>query len=183
MGMVRRVIGVDPGTAVCGFGVVERGADGIRFLTAGTIRTNRIQGAPLRLRMIHEQLLEVIEAHAPDTMSLERSFVAANVQSAFRLGEARAMAILAAGQRHLALFEYAPNQVKLSVAAYGHADKKQVQFMVRRALNLDENVEFADDATDALALALCHLTRSRIALAAEAPPRRNRRPVASAARS
>ncbi len=172
MVVTRRVIGIDPGTAVCGFGVVARGSDGLRLLAVGTIRTIRSQGAPARLKMIHERLLEIIDEHAPDAMSLEGSFVASNVQSAFRLGEARAMAILAAGQRNLRLFEYAPNQVKLSVAAYGHADKKQVKFMVRRALDIDEAVELADDATDALALALCHLTRSRIAIAAEAPVRR-----------
>ncbi len=175
MGLSRRVIGVDPGTAVCGFGIVERGPGGLLFLATGTIRTGRSQGAPARLKLIYERLLELIDEHAPDAMSLERSFVATNVQSAFRLGEARAMAILAAAQRKLVLFEYAPNQVKLSVAAYGHADKKQVKFMVRRALNLDESTELADDATDALALALCHLTRSRIALAAEAASHRRRR--------
>ncbi len=174
MGVMRRVIGVDPGTAVCGFGVIERGSRGLTYLAAGTIHTVAARGKALRLKSIHERLLEVIDAHAPDAMSLERSFVATNVQSAFRLGEARAMAILAAGQRNLKLFEYAPNEVKLSVAGWGHADKRQVKFMVRRALGIDETLELADDATDALALALCHLTRSRIALAAEAPapPRR-----------
>ena len=175
MGLIRRVIGVDPGTAVCGFGIVERGPRGIRYLAAGTIRTRRAQGAAMRLRTIHERLLGVIDQHAPDAMSLERSFVAANIQSAFRLGEARAMAILAAAQRGLALFEYAPNEAKLSVAAYGHADKQQVKFMVRQTLKLDEAMELADDATDALALALCHLTRSRIALAAIPAPRRGAR--------
>ena len=173
--LIRRVLGVDPGTAVCGFGIVERAAAGPRFLAAGTIHTARSQGAPARLKSIYERLLELIDQYAPDAMSLERSFVAANVQSAFRLGEARAMAILAAAQRRLAFFEYAPNVAKLSVAGYGHADKKQVKFMVRRALNLDRSVELADDATDALALALCHLTRSRIALVAQAPARRVRR--------
>jgi crossover junction endodeoxyribonuclease RuvC len=181
--VARRVIGIDPGTAVCGFGIVERGSGGLRFCAAGTIRTGRIQGAPARLKLIYERLLQLIDEQAPDAMSLERSFVATNVQSAFRLGEARAMAILAAAQRKLILFEYAPNQVKLSVAAYGHADKKQVKFMVRRTLNLDPNVDLADDATDALALALCHLTRSRIAIAADTAARRSRRFPGAAASS
>jgi crossover junction endodeoxyribonuclease RuvC len=175
MGVLRRVIGVDPGTAVCGFGVVERSSRGLSYLTAGTIRTIAAQGKALRLKAIHQRLLDVIDQHAPEAMSLERSFVARNVQSAFRLGEARAMAILAAADRNLKLFEYAPNEVKLSVAAYGHADKRQVNFMVRQALNIDPTLELADDATDALALALCHLTRSRIALASQRPDGRGQR--------
>jgi crossover junction endodeoxyribonuclease RuvC len=117
-------------------------------------------------------------------MSLERSFVAANVQSAFRLGEARAIAILAAAQRGLGLFEYAPNVVKLAVAAYGHADKKQVKFMVSQALRIDRALDLADDATDALALALCHLTRSRLAsIATERPARRAFRSASAIASS
>jgi crossover junction endodeoxyribonuclease RuvC len=84
------------------------------------------------------------------------------VQSAFRLGEARAMAMLAAAQRSLPLFEYPPNEVKLCVAGHGHADKAQVNYMVRKTLKLAEDIELADDAADALALALCHLGRGRV---------------------
>jgi crossover junction endodeoxyribonuclease RuvC len=90
------------------------------------------------------------------------------VQSAFRLGEARAMAMLAAAARGLVLFEYTPNQVKLTVAGHGHADKAQVKFMVRRALGVGEEVELADDASDALAIALCHLFCARVTAAAAA---------------
>jgi crossover junction endodeoxyribonuclease RuvC len=185
MGSAARVIGIDPGTAVCGFGVIERASDGIRYLGSGTIRTNPTLGAPRRLKQIHEQLLDLIDAHRPETMSLERQFVAVNIQSAFRIGEARAVAMLAAAERGLELFEYAPAEVKLSVAAYGLAAKPQVKFMVRQALAIDDGVELADDAADALALALCHLTRSRIALAGrERTPgiRRAVRPAAGAIR-
>jgi len=91
-----------------------------------------------------------------------------NVQSAFRLGEARAMAMLAAAERDLAIFEYPPNEVKLCVAGHGHADKAQVKYMVRKTLTLDEDVDLADDAADALALALCHLGRGRIPNVVEA---------------
>ncbi len=122
---------------------------------------------PRRLMTIHENLLRLIDEHAPDTMSLERSFVATNVQSAFRLGEGRAMAILAAAERNLRLFEYAPAEVKLSVAGWGRAGKDQVKFMVGKSLGID-TVQLADDAADALALALCHLTRSRMAQAIDA---------------
>jgi len=164
---VKRVIGIDPGTGVCGFGVVERTAAGLNYLAAGTIRTNRGHAMPRRLMTIHENLLRLIDEHAPDAMSLERSFVATNVQSAFRLGEGRAMAMLAAAERNLRLFEYAPAEVKLSVAGWGRAGKDQVKSMVRKSLGIDR-VQLADDAADALALALCHLTRSRMAQAVDA---------------
>jgi crossover junction endodeoxyribonuclease RuvC len=154
-----RILGVDPGSAVCGFGVVE--SPGRRFVTAGTIRCASLSPGPARLLRIHEGLLAVIDEFSPCALSLERHFVAANVQSAFRLGEARAMAMLAAAERGLAMFEYPPNEVKLCVAGHGHADKAQVNYMVRKALKLDPDVELADDAADALALALCHLGRGR----------------------
>lgn len=157
-----RVIGVDPGSAVTGYGVVEGNAGTFRCIDSGTIRTRPHDSAPVRLRTIFERLTGLLQEHVPDAVSLERSFLAENVQSAFRLGEARAMVLLAAAQQNLPLFEYAPTNVKLTVAAYGRADKAQVKFMVRRALGLDDSVELADDAADALALALCHLTMARM---------------------
>jgi crossover junction endodeoxyribonuclease RuvC len=157
-----RVLGVDPGNAVTGYGIVEGMQGAFRLVAAGTIRTDRLSRGPLGLKKIHEELLAIVKAHAPVTMSLERSFVAANVQSAFRLGEARAVAMLVAAECGLSFFEYAPNEVKLAVAAYGHADKAQVQFMVRKTLGLADDVALAYDAADALALALCHLGRERL---------------------
>ena len=154
-----RILGVDPGSAVCGFGVVDRGG---RYVTAGTIQCASLEPGPMRLRRIHEGLLAIIDEFSPAALSLERHFVATNVQSAFRLGEARAMAMLAAAQRSLPLFEYPPNEVKLCVAGHGHADKAQVNYMVRKTLKLAEDIELADDAADALAIALCHLGRGRM---------------------
>jgi crossover junction endodeoxyribonuclease RuvC len=156
-----RVLGVDPGSATTGFGIVERQTSALLFVVAGTIRTRVEQPMPHRLLTIHRGLLKVIDEHAPDAMSLERNFVARNVQSAFRIGEARAAAMLAAARRELAVHEYPPNEVKLAVAAFGHADKAQVKYMVRRTLKLDPGSELADDAADALALAICHLFRGR----------------------
>jgi crossover junction endodeoxyribonuclease RuvC len=156
-----RIIGVDPGNAVTGYGVVERDGS-FCAIAAGTIRPRRMARGPQRLAILYGRLLEVIDAYHAEAMSLERSFVAANVQSAFALGEARAMAMLAAAHRGIALFEYTPTDVKLSVAGYGRADKAQVKTMVRRTLNLDEAQELADDAADALAIALCHLFRARM---------------------
>lgn len=168
MGATGRVIGVDPGNVVTGFGVIEGSVAHPAHIAAGTIRPAAALRGGERLKTIHDRLLGIIDQYAPAAMSLERSFVAANVQSAFRLGEARAMAMLAAAARGLMLFEYTPNQVKLTVAGHGHADKAQVKFMVRRALGVGEKVALADDASDALAIALCHLFCARVTASAAA---------------
>lgn len=157
-----RILGVDPGSAVCGYGVVEGRPGAGSFVAAGTIRSGSLPQGPRRLRLIHETLLSIIDEYLPDALSLERHFVAINVQSAFRIGEARAMAMLAAAEREMPLFEYPPNEVKLCVAGHGHADKAQVKYMVRKVLRLDAATELADDAADALAIALCHLGRGRL---------------------
>jgi crossover junction endodeoxyribonuclease RuvC len=164
-----RILGVDPGSAVCGFGVVE--GPGRRYVTAGTIQCSSLAAGPARLLRIHDALLAVIDEFTPVAMSLERHFVAANIQSAFRLGEARAMAMLAAAERGIAVHEYPPNEVKLCVAGHGHADKEQVKCMVRRTLKLDQQLDLADDAADALAIALCHLGRGRVLHLVEAVER------------
>jgi crossover junction endodeoxyribonuclease RuvC len=157
-----RVIGVDPGNAVTGFGVVER-SGALQFVGAGTVRGRGTIPRPQRLAVIYQNLIQVLDRYCPDVMSLERSFVAINVQSAFALGEARAAAMLAAAHRGLDVFEYTPTDVKLSVAGYGRADKGQVKQMVRRTLKLNDAPELADDATDALAIALCHLFQAKAA--------------------
>lgn len=172
-----RVLGVDPGSAVTGFGIVEGAPGNLRYIGSGTIRTHPGDAMPLRLRTIHVRLLEIVDEFGPAAVSLERNFVARNIQSAFRIGEARAVAMLAAAERGLPLFEYPPNLVKLAVAAFGHAGKEQVAYMVRRTLALRPDVEFASDATDALALAVCHLGRARaprLIDAVERPPRTSR---------
>lgn len=177
-----RVMGVDPGNVVTGFGVVEGAASNPVHIAAGTIRPPAALRAGARLKSIHDRLLGLIDEHAPGAMSLERSFVAANVQSAFRLGEARAMAMLAAAERGVALFEYTPNDVKLTVAGYGHADKAQIKYMVRRTLAIDDGFALADDAADALAIALCHLYRAPAQLMAAAAGLRRRAALAGDAR-
>ena len=158
-----RVLGVDPGSAVTGFGIVEGAPGNFRYVAAGTIRSHPGEPMSERLRTIHARLLAIVDEFAPAALSLERNFVARNVQSAFRIGEARAIAMLAAAERELPLYEYPPNTVKLAVAAFGHADKEQIAYMVRRTLGLNSSTELASDATDALALAVCHLSRARSA--------------------
>jgi crossover junction endodeoxyribonuclease RuvC len=170
-----RIIGVDPGNLATGFGVVERGS-AFRSVASGTIRMAGMERGPTRLAYLHARLLDVINSYRPEAMSLERSFVAVNVQSAFALGEARAVAMLAAAHCNIEVSEYTPTDVKLSVAGYGRADKTQVKAMVRRTLNLDEAEGLADDAADALAIALCHLFRLKMPLPTNTR-RRSSRPV------
>jgi|HubBroStandDraft_5_1064220.scaffolds.fasta_scaffold109821_2 crossover junction endodeoxyribonuclease RuvC len=178
-----RVLGVDPGNAVTGFGIVDRGA-GLSYVTAGTIRAGAMRG-PVRLAAIYENLIKLIDLHVPDAISLERSFVAVNIQSAFKLGEARAMVMLAAAHRGLELFEYTPTDVKLSIAGYGRADKRQVKEMVHRAIGAGVPDDLPEDATDALAISLCHLFRAKnpIKMPRQLPsvrkPLPTRRPVRS----
>jgi crossover junction endodeoxyribonuclease RuvC len=156
-----RVMGVDPGNAVTGFGVVER-SPAPRLIAAGTIRPRASERGPVRLAAIYGRLIAAIDEHLPAALSLERSFVAINVQSAFRLGEARAMVMLAAAHRGLELFEYTPTDVKLTIAGHGRADKAQVKYMVGRTLEDEAVAGMADDAADALAVALCHLFRMKM---------------------
>jgi crossover junction endodeoxyribonuclease RuvC len=160
-----RVIGIDPGNAVTGYGIVER-RDGSVYIASGVIRSSDGRG-PRRLAALYAKLLNVIDEHAPSVLSLERSFVAINVQSAFTLGEARAVAMLAAAHRELEVFEYTPTDVKLTIAGHGRAGKEQVKRMVRQTLMLGAATTLTNDASDALAIALCHLFRSRFDRAAK----------------
>ena len=164
-----RVFGVDPGNAVTGFGVIQRGGS-LQYIGAGTLRERGIIARPQRLASIYHKLLQLLDRYTPDVMSLERSFVAINVQSAFALGEARAAAMLAAAHRGLEVFEYTPTEVKLSVAGYGHAAKGQVKQMVRRTLMLDDSSDLSDDAADALAIALCHVFQAKNTRLIESTP-------------
>lgn len=148
-----RILGVDPGTIRCGWGVVD--VDGPRLvrIASGVLDAGRGEIAT-RLLFVHRGLLDVIDGHAPAVFSLERNFVARNVQSAFRLGEARGVAMAAAASAGLAVSEYTPMMIKKAVVGYGRAEKAQVQQAVQRLLSLAALPE-ADEA-DALAAALCH---------------------------
>jgi crossover junction endodeoxyribonuclease RuvC len=153
-----RVLGVDPGTVATGWGVVEEIGSQVRCLASGVIR---VRGAlPDRLGRIHGGLQEILGVYEPAALSLEKAFLSDNVQSAFRLGEARGAALVAAAQAGVAVFEYAPAEVKMAVVGYGRALKEQVQAMIARLLALPEPP--ATDAADALAAALCHLQTRRM---------------------
>ena len=153
-----RILGVDPGTLVTGFGVIDWSPKGLLLVEYGVVRTGATMSMPLRLRMIHLGLMEVIERTMPDEFAIESAFYSKNVQSTLKLGHARGVSILAAALREIPTAEYAPREVKQAVVGNGNAGKEQVAYMARTLLNLSGE-ELPLDATDALAVAICHSIR------------------------
>lgn len=151
----QRIIGVDPGTIVTGWGAIEARGSSITHLGHGTIVTTHAASQAERLRLIYRGLEDVIRSFNPEGLSLERVFFARNAQSALKLGQARGVALLAAAQSSLAVHEYAASEIKLAVVGYGYASKAQVQVMVTSLLSIREKM--ATDASDALAAAICHV--------------------------
>jgi crossover junction endodeoxyribonuclease RuvC len=155
------VIGIDPGLAATGYGVVVGDARNAEVVTYGVIRTRSPRPRAQRLQAIHEQLGELIAEHRPDELAIEEPYVAANVRSAFAIGEARAAAMIAAAEHGIGVFEYQASEVKAAVAGHGGAPKEQVQAMVAIQLGLDAPPEPLD-AADALALALTRLAEAAL---------------------
>jgi len=154
-----RILGIDPGLQITGFGVIEARSGALRYVTSGCVRSGQGDLAT-RLKAILEGLKEVIAAHGPVEVAVEKVFVNVNPQSTLALGQARGTAICAAVLAGLPVAEYTALQVKQSVVGNGHADKEQVQHMVRRLLALPG--EPSSDAADALACAICHAHGSRL---------------------
>jgi crossover junction endodeoxyribonuclease RuvC len=151
------VIGIDPGTATTGFGIIEEAQDGsLRPLAYGVIETPSNLEMPARLSILYNQLTEILLLHQPKSGAVEKLFFQRNVRTALSVGQARGVAILALQQQGVLLGEYTPLEVKQAVAGYGSADKRQVQLMVRTLLGLAD-IPKPDDAADALAIAICHL--------------------------
>jgi crossover junction endodeoxyribonuclease RuvC len=154
-----KVLGIDPGTAACGYGIVH-GSDGrLRAICHGWWRTPPRARVEARLLTIFTGVQELIAAHAPDAVALEESFVGADARIALSVGQARGAVLVAASSAGVACAEYAPARVKQAVCGYGRADKEQVGRMVRAILALDE-VPKPSHAADALAVAICHATAS-----------------------
>jgi len=149
-----RIIGIDPGTARFGFGIIDVG-DGYAAVDYGTIETSAKVAMAQRLLELYEALTHLIATHSPDSMAIEQLFFSRNVTTAIAVGQARGVALLAAAQAEIPVAEYTPAEVKQAISGYGNADKQQVQFMVQLLLELD-TVPYPDDAADALAVALCH---------------------------
>lgn len=157
------VLGIDPGTAITGYGLVEEGPDGdLQVVTYGVIQTPASWGMPNRLLELYQHLQAVIQLHRPDTSAVEKLFFQRNVRTAISVGQARGVAILALAEAELDVAEYTPMEIKQAVTGYGGADKRQVQEMVKALLGLKE-IPRPDDAADALAVAICHLHSAQFA--------------------
>lgn len=150
-----KVLGIDPGTAACGYGIVHESDGRIRAVTAGCWRTSARDRPEARLRTIFDGVAGLIAEHAPDAVALEESFVGADARIALSVGQARGAALVAAATAGLECAEYAPARVKQSVCGYGRADKRQVTRMVRVLLSLERDPATSHEA-DALAVAICH---------------------------
>lgn len=156
------VIGIDPGTATTGYGLVRENPDGsLSLVEYGAILTPAEMPMPQRLLELHQQLRQILLLHHHDSGAVEKLFFHRNVTTAISVGQGRGVVLLALAQSGLDVAEYTPLQVKQAVAGYGGADKHQIQQMVRALLGL-EKVPSPDDAADALAIAICHLHSSRI---------------------
>ena len=156
-----RVMGIDPGTAVTGYGVIEGEGDEIALVNYGALVSPQRSPVGERLNYLYTGLLEVIRCHQPDVIVVEQPFVAKNVRSALAIGRAQAVAILAAVGKGIPTYEYTPAQVKQRVSNYGASSKQQMQEMVRLQLGLD-SVPEPDDAADAIAVAICHLREQHL---------------------
>jgi crossover junction endodeoxyribonuclease RuvC len=155
-----RVLGIDPGTAITGYGVIEGEGDSLVVTTYGAVTTPANQALALRLQHIYRELRALIEEWQPDSAAVEELFFSKNARTALSVGHARGVALLALTEAGLPIQEYKPAEVKQAVAGYGNAPKQQVQGMVQLLLNLDE-MPRPDDAADALAVAICHFHSAR----------------------
>lgn len=154
-------LGIDPGTATTGYGLVRLERDGsLVAVKYGVILTPKDASAPARLEMIYDELCTFINKYQPETAAVEKLFFSRNVTTALAVGQARGVVMLALQKAGIEAFEYTPKEVKNAVAGYGGADKRQVQEMVRALLQLD-SIPKPDDAADALAVAITHLNTAR----------------------
>ena len=156
-----RVLGIDPGTLTSGYGIVAEEDHKLFHIVSGGISPSAKQPFPRRLKKIYEELEKIINTHRPHVVVVENLFVSKNIQSALKLGHARGVAILAAMNAGLPVFEYSPLEVKQAVVGHGKAEKKQVQLMVKALLDLPK-IPHPADAADALAAAICHIHASRL---------------------
>jgi crossover junction endodeoxyribonuclease RuvC len=151
-----RILGIDPGSVTTGFGVIDYERGRLVLVAQGSINTRRGAELPERLQRIHDELLAVILRHVPEAIAVETPFAGSNVKSLIQLSHARGVILLAASRAGVEVFEYAPRSVKSAIVGFGGAEKEQVATMVRRLLPACAAMKMAADATDALAIAICH---------------------------
>jgi crossover junction endodeoxyribonuclease RuvC len=165
------ILGVDPGTLITGFGIIEMERGKYSVLTYNVVKNSGGDFMPIRLKRIYDRLGEIINQYHPDEFAIETAFYGKNVQSALKIGQARGVAILAAVNYEIPTAEYSPREIKKAVTGNGAASKQQVQFMVKTHLQIRETPKYFD-ATDALAIALCHSFRITGGNATSRRPRR-----------
>lgn len=149
------VLGIDPGSAITGFGLVKEVGNSLRAVDYGCIRTAPSETLEIRLQKIYQEVCQLIEKYKPDHFAVEELFFNKNVRTALTVGQARGVILLAGAQCGLKVHEYTPLQVKQAVVGYGRAEKAQIQFMVKTMLSLPA-IPKPDDVADALAIAICH---------------------------
>ena len=155
------ILGIDPGLATLGFGVIEKDARGnCRAIDCGVVTTPKDEGLPVRLAMLEEGLCKILDKYKPDEIAMEELFFSKNITTGIAVAHARGVALLTCVKRCGRLFEYTPMQIKQALTGYGRADKKQMQSVVTSILKL-KAVPKPDDAADALAIALCHAFTNR----------------------
>jgi crossover junction endodeoxyribonuclease RuvC len=150
-----RILGIDPGTGILGFGIIEATKGKAALVDGGVIRTPVHEDDAVRLQTIYEELTDIITNTHPEVMSVEKLFFARNVTTAMTVAQARGVVLLCGKQANMKIYEYTPMQIKQAITGYGKADKKQMQEMVRVLLGLPE-IPKPDDAADAIAAALTH---------------------------
>ncbi|WP_372995783.1 crossover junction endodeoxyribonuclease RuvC [Lutispora sp.] len=154
------IMGVDPGIAILGYGLLKMDGNKFNIITSGAITTESTMSMPERLSYIYEELNVLLSKYNPDAYAIEELFFNKNIKTALTVGHARGVAILAASNHNVPIFEYTPLQVKQAIVGYGRAEKKQMQLMVKVLLRLDE-IPKPDDVADALAVAICHGNSSK----------------------
>ncbi|HOV43322.1 MAG TPA: crossover junction endodeoxyribonuclease RuvC [Syntrophothermus lipocalidus] len=155
------VLGIDPGTATTGYGVLEDIGGKARLIDYGVVRTSSGTNQAIRLLEIHNRIEQVIQCYSPSVLAVEELFFSRNAKTAITVGQARGVVLMTAAERGLVIYEYTPLEVKQAVVGFGNADKRQVQAMVKAILQMKE-IPKPDDAADALAVAICHIHAARL---------------------
>ena len=169
-----RVLGIDPGTVVAGYGLVDHENGDMKMVGCGVVKSSRNLSLAERLSRLYQGLVEVVAKYQPDVVAVEQPFVSNNVSTALAIGRAQAIAMLVAANKNIPVYEYAPAKVKYAVTNYGASSKEQVQQMIQIQLGLNE-IPKPSDAADALAVAMCHISEMHLSDLIEEKPKRSKK--------